>query len=157
MIRRLILLGVFFASIASVHADQWLTDYKEAITKAADEKKPLLMNFTGTDWCPPCIQLEKRVFSQQEFKDYAEKNLVLLKLEFPPPGQIQRPAPPVPLRSKAPLSMEKLEENMILGEQYRVEGYPTLILISPKTRGPVRITPSFTPREFIRSLEQRLR
>jgi len=157
MIRRLMLLGAALATFATAHADEWLTDYKEAVTKAAEEKKPLLMNFTGTNWCPPCIQLEKRVFSQPEFKDYAAKHLVLLKLEFPPPGQTELAPPPAPMRAAKPMTPEKLRENMLLANQYRIEGYPTLVLISPKTKGPVRVDPTFTPKEFIRNVEKRLK
>ncbi|HWL52479.1 MAG TPA: thioredoxin family protein [Chthoniobacteraceae bacterium] len=157
MIRRLILLAALLATLGTARADEWLTDYKEAVTKAAEEKKPLLINFTGTNWCPPCIQLEKRVFSRKEFKEYAAKNLVLLKLEFPPPGQTELAPPPAPLRAAEPMTMEKLQENVLLAEQYRVEGYPTLLLISPKTKGPARITPTSTPGAFIESLEERLK
>lgn len=157
MIRRLILLAVaMLTTLGTAGAEEWLTDYKEAVTKAADEKKPLLMNFTGTNWCPPCIQLEKRVFSQQEFKEYAAKNLVLLKLEFPPPGQTELAPPPAPLRASEPMTMEKLRENMLLAEQYRIEGYPTVLLLSPETKGPARIMPTSTPKAFIESVEKRL-
>lgn len=157
MIRRLLFLAATLATFATAQADEWLTDYKQAVTKAAEEKKPLLMNFTGTNWCPPCMMLEQRVFSQQEFKDYAAKNLVLLKLEFPPPGQTELAPPPPPLRPPVPMTPEKLQENMLLAKQYRIEGYPTLLLLSPKTKGPVRLTPALTPKGFVESLEERLK
>jgi thioredoxin-related protein len=68
---------------ASQPESLWLTDYKEAEQKAKSSNKFLLMEFTGSDWCGPCILLQRQVFSSPEFQDYAKKNFVLLELDFP--------------------------------------------------------------------------
>lgn len=61
----------------------WLLDYDQAINKAKVENKPLLIFFTDSDWCKPCIKLKKEVFEDENFKSYASENLVLLQLDFP--------------------------------------------------------------------------
>jgi thiol:disulfide interchange protein len=63
--------------------DEWLTDYKAALAKAKQEHKAVLLDFTGSDWCPPCMMMKKRVFGSEKFKDFAAKNLVLVELDFP--------------------------------------------------------------------------
>ncbi|HAN41599.1 MAG TPA: thioredoxin, partial [Candidatus Cloacimonas sp.] len=61
----------------------WLTDYDQAMTVAKESDLPVLINFSGSDWCIWCQKLEEEVFDKEEFKAYAEENLVLLNLDFP--------------------------------------------------------------------------
>jgi protein disulfide-isomerase len=105
-----------FLSIGSLSAAEatWLTDYKAAQKKATAEHKPILMDFTGSDWCGWCIRLDKEVFSQPEFVDYAQKNLVLLKVDFP--------------RNKEQTEAEKIQNQELAGK-FGIQGYPTIILI----------------------------
>ena len=72
-------------------ADGWLVDFEKAKAQAAKEGKSILMEFTGSDWCPPCIQLEKNVLSQEAFKTGAPKNFILLKLDSPRDKSKQTP------------------------------------------------------------------
>ena len=94
----------------------WLTNYQQALAQAAKEKKNVLIDFTGSDWCPPCIQMEKEVLSQSEFIAFAKNNLVLLKLDFP---------------RRKKLSPEEKEQNHKLGQQFAIEGFPTYVLVDP--------------------------
>ena len=94
----------------------WLTNYQQALAQAAKEKKNVLIDFTGSDWCPPCIQMEKEVLSQPEFIAFAKNNLVLLKLDFP---------------RRKKLSPEEKEQNHELGQQFAIEGFPTYVLVDP--------------------------
>jgi protein disulfide-isomerase len=94
----------------------WLTNYQQALAQAAKEKKNVLIDFTGSDWCPPCIQMEKEVLSQPEFIAFAKNNLVLLKLDFP---------------RRKKLSPEEKEQNHKLGQQFAIEGFPTYVLVDP--------------------------
>jgi protein disulfide-isomerase len=98
-----------------IHAAEWLTDLPKALEKAKTEKKQVLLDFTGSDWCPPCKALHKNVLTSKEFEDYADKNLVLVVVDFP--------------RSK-----EQTEElktaNKALSEKFKIEGYPTVILLN---------------------------
>ena len=97
----------------------WLDDYKKAQQEAKTSKKLLLLDFTGSDWCGYCIQLDKEVFSQPEFKDYATKNLVLLALDFPRPGGSRWQGQ----------SADVKKQNEQLAEQYRVIGFPTIVVL----------------------------
>src|SRR5712671_809845 len=72
-----------FASSAALGAAGWDDDYAKALAQAKAEKKLLLMDFTGSDWCGWCIKLDKEVFSKPEFKEYAKKSLVLVEVDFP--------------------------------------------------------------------------
>ncbi len=89
-------------------------DFEAAKAKAAKEGKPIFINFTGTDWCGWCIKLEKEVFSQKAFQDYAKENLVLVEVDFP---------------KKKEQTAELKEQNKKLDKEYGVEGYPTLYLL----------------------------
>ena len=104
-------LGAFQAGAAEAH---WLTDYDKAVAQAKATHRPLLMDFTGSDWCPFCIQMEKDVFTKSQFTEYADKNVVLLRLDFPQGHQL-------------PAKLQ--DQNNTLQEKYGVEGMPTFILI----------------------------
>jgi protein disulfide-isomerase len=91
----------------------WLTDYEKAQKEAQAKNKLLLMDFTGSDWCGWCIMLDKEVFSKPEFKDYANKHLVLLELDFP--------------RTKR-LPPETTAQNEKLLQKFRVQGFPTVVV-----------------------------
>ena len=95
-------------------ANGWMTDWEAAKAKAKAENKPILINFTGTDWCGWCIRLEKEVFSKKEFQEYAAKNLVLMEVDFP-----KKKAQPAELK----------KQNKELEKQYPFEGYPTVYLL----------------------------
>ena len=95
---------------------KWLTDYPQALKLAAEQKRPMLLDFTGSDWCPYCIQLRKEVFNTAEFQRYAGDHLILVELDFP---------------KTKPQSKEVTQQNEKLQQQYRVEGFPTVILLGP--------------------------
>ena len=94
----------------------WQTDYNQAAQQAAQQHKYILLDFTGSDWCPWCIKMDKEVFNQSQFSDFALKNLVLVKLDFP--------------RKTAQSSAEK-SQNQELAAKFGVEGFPTYILLDP--------------------------
>ena len=95
-------------------ADLWLTDFAKAKAQAKAEKKDLLVDFTGSDWCGWCVKLDEEVFSQDVFTASAPKDFVLVKLDYP---------------QKTPQSAELKEQNKKLAEQYPVEGFPTILLM----------------------------
>jgi thioredoxin-related protein len=95
----------------------WLTDYKEALTKAKAENKLILMDFSGSDWCSNCIRLEKSVFQTEVFNAYAKDKFILLNVDFP-------------MKSKNKLSKELIEQNAELAKRYNSEGqFPTVIIM----------------------------
>src|SRR5205814_4270434 len=85
----------------------WMTDLPKAQAKAKSEKKLVMLDFTGSDWCGWCIKLNKEVFSKPEFEEYAKKNLVLVEVDFP--------------RHKE-LTEEQKKANESLQEKYRIQG-----------------------------------
>lgn len=101
---------------AAVEALPWLTDFEAARTRSQTGNKPLFIDFTGSDWCPPCMRLRKEVFSRPEFADFAARHLVLLKVDFP---------------RGEPLPAEQQAANEALARQFNVVGFPTIIVLSP--------------------------
>jgi thiol:disulfide interchange protein len=69
--------------IASAELEGWSTDLDKAMEQAKKEKKAILVEFTGSDWCPPCMMMRKNVFSKKEFVDAASKDYILVELDFP--------------------------------------------------------------------------
>lgn len=107
---------ILFASVSFTLAggDGWPTDWEAAKAKSKAENKPILINLTGSDWCGWCIKVEKDVFSQKEFKDFAAEHLVLMEADFP-------------RKKKQPAELEK--QNKALEKKYLNEGYPTIWLL----------------------------
>ena len=95
----------------------WKTDFSEAKSLAAEQKRYVLLDFTGSDWCPWCVKMDKEVFAHREFADFAAKNLVLVRLDFP--------------RTKPQPGPEKAQ-NEELAKKFQIEGYPTYVLLDPK-------------------------
>jgi len=93
---------------------KWLEDFAEAKKIATGLQRPILMDFTGSDWCIWCKKLDQEVFSKADFQKYAEGNLVLLKVDLP-------------RQSKLPA--ERLQQNRDLAQQFGVRGFPTLVLV----------------------------
>ena len=116
-LKKISLLLFLSATCAFAAGDAWMTDFAAAKEKAAKENKSLLVDFTGSDWCPPCISLKKEVLSKEEFIKEAQKNFVLVSLDFPK-------------RSK--LSPELTKQNTDLAKKYDIQGFPTILYMSAK-------------------------
>jgi protein disulfide-isomerase len=121
-------------------ASEWLTDLPKAQAKAKEEKRMVLLDFTGSDWCGWCIKLHNEVFSKPEFAEYAGKNLVLVEVDFP---------------RKKKLSAEQKKANDALQEKYKIEGYPTIIVLNGEGKkiGELGYMPG-GPKAFIAELEK---
>ena len=113
-----IVLALLLSAATSLRAAElsWQTDFAKASQQAAQEHKYILLDFTGSDWCPWCIKMDKEVFNQSQFSDFALKNLVLVKLDFP--------------RKAAQTPAEK-SQNEGLAKKYGIEGFPTYVLLDP--------------------------
>jgi thioredoxin-related protein len=110
--------SAFLASTALVKADSgWLTNHKEALEMAAKENRPILVDFTGSDWCGWCVKLQKDIFTKSEWQDFAKDNVVLLELDFP---------------NGKPQSDELKAQNAALQKKFGVNGFPTLVLLDSK-------------------------
>lgn len=93
----------------------WQTDLPKAQAQAKAEKKLVMLDFTGSDWCGWCIKLNKEVFSQPEFVEYAKKNIVPVEVDFP---------------RKKQLSPAQKSANKALADKYNIQGYPTIIVLN---------------------------
>jgi thioredoxin-related protein len=113
---RLLIAFSFVTTIA--RGSEWQTDYEQALATAKAAKKCVLLDFTGSDWCGPCIQMKKVVFSKAAFLNYANTNLVLVEIDYP--------------RVKT-LPEKITKQNERLMHQYGIDksGYPTVILLNP--------------------------
>ncbi|MGN6193423.1 MAG: thioredoxin family protein [Ginsengibacter sp.] len=95
----------------------WLGNFNKAKIEATDEHKLILINFSGSDWCGPCIRLTKEIFESPTFKDYASRNLVLVRADFP-------------RQKKNQLSPEQEKENDKLADKYNSDGtFPLTLLV----------------------------
>ena len=118
---------------------QWNTDLAKAQAQAKKENKLVMLDFTGSDWCGWCIKLNKDVFSTKEFADYASKNLVLVEVDFP--------------RHKE-LSAEQKKANQTLQEKYKIEGYPTIIVLNAEGKKLGDLGYMNSPKPFLKKLDE---
>ena len=102
-----------FATTATAASEGWTEDFPAAQAEAKEAGKDLLLEFTGSDWCPPCKALNGEVFSTSAFMDSAPSDFVLVKLDFP---------------SNIPQSETLVNQNNALASKYNIEGYPTIVL-----------------------------
>ncbi len=89
----------------------WEVDLSKAIELSKETGKPIMANFTGSDWCGWCIRLKNEVFTKDAFKKWAEEEVVLLELDFP-------------RRKVIPDDIKK--QNQQLAQAFGVRGYPTV-------------------------------
>ena len=113
-LRPFLYLAAFSLALLPAFAGGWGDNYQQALATAAKENKKVLLDFTGSDWCGWCIKLKKETFDQPQFKEFADKNLVLVEVDFPQ-GQS--------------LSPEVKKQNDALQQQFHVEGFPTIVLL----------------------------
>ncbi len=93
----------------------WLTDLSQAQAQAKAEKKSVLLVFSGSDWCPPCVEMQRQVFASPQFIDYARRALVLVNVDFP---------------QKSTQTAELQKANQALKTKFNVgENFPTLVLL----------------------------
>lgn len=127
------------AASAAASNGGWLTNYDQALALAKKEKKKVLLNFTGSDWCGWCVRLDEEVFSKKQFVDYAREHYVLVKLDFP-------------RRSKLPADLKK--QNDRLAKKYKVRGFPTVVVLN--SNGKKHTTGGYVaggPKAFLRSIK----
>ncbi|MEK7951390.1 thioredoxin family protein [Luteolibacter soli] len=105
-------------SPAFAGGEGWTPDFAAAKKQAAAEKKDLLMDFTGSDWCGWCIKLNDEVFKHDEFKAGVKDKFVLVELDYP--------------QDKSKLSEETQKQNEELQGKYSIQGYPTILLCDPE-------------------------
>ena len=114
----LTLLAVVGLSLTAVAEEGWLVDFAKAKAQSVKEGKPILMEFTGSDWCPPCKALHKNVLTSAVFKKQMPEKFILLKLDNPRDKSKQTPA--------------EIAQYKKLSSEYKVRGVPTVIIADAK-------------------------
>ena len=97
----------------------WRTDFEGALSQAKSDDKLVLLDFTGSDWCPWCIKFDQDVLSTDRFNYYAQSKLELVKVDFP---------------HSTPLPEDQRRANIALAQRFGVDGYPTYVLLSADGR-----------------------
>lgn len=111
----LILFLMLGAATTQAQDLKWHTDMTEAMKISKKTKKPLLLFFTGSDWCGWCIRLQKEVLKTPEFEKWAKEKVVLVELDFP---------------KRASQPQEVKNQNMQLQQLLGVRGYPTVWIVN---------------------------
>ena len=124
--------------------DLWSAEIEKAVDRAKQEKLPLLLNFTGSDWCKFCIQLEKEVFSKDEFASGVDGKFVLVTLDFP--------------NDKSNLTEEQIKANEAWSQKLGISGFPTIVLWEPVAEKPFGFLgyEQGGPEPFVEALDERL-
>ena len=137
------LITLLLAGFLMFASPDWLTDFEKAKTEAKASHKLILVNFSGSDWCGPCIKLTKDVFDSETFKSYAEKNLVLVNADFP-------------RQKKNKLSKELTKHNEALADQYNIAGtFPLTLLLDEngKVLKKWEGNPGISPDQFVAAVQ----
>ena len=137
---------IVFLGFFPVTPNEWLLDFDKAKLRAQNEHKYILLNFSGSDWCGPCIQMHKEIFETSSFEEFARGHLILLNADFP--------------RSKKhTLAAFQQKKNDQLAESYNRKGvFPLTILLN--SEGKVIKTwegfPLLSAEEFTRDIQTEL-
>jgi len=112
--KKLLTLLLIVAAQVSFAAGGWTDNFEKALAQAKTEKKLILLDFTGSDWCGWCMKIDKEVFAKQDFKTFAKDNLVPVTLDFP---------------NGKKLPKKTADQNAKLKSEFGVKGFPTLVLL----------------------------
>lgn len=108
---------LIFGAAGPAYAVEWHEDFKKVVDSAKETDKPMLLYFTGSDWCPPCKVLDQEVLSQDVFKEFADDQLVLMKLDFD--------------RFVRPKSEAFGAQHTSLKRALQIRGFPMIVLLAP--------------------------
>lgn len=119
--RKIFLILVLFLGVSVTFAQEktavkWEISFDKAIKKAKKENKPVLVYFTGSDWCPPCKKIDKELFHAEKFQAFSDKNLILYKADFP--------------RNRDLVSSETRASNKGLKSKYGVSAFPSMVVVN---------------------------
>jgi thioredoxin-related protein len=118
MKKRWVIIALFMVTFG--YSQNWKTNFEEAKKEASDQNKKILLVFSGSDWCAPCIKLDNVVWKSDAFKSESEKNWVIYKADFPKKKANQ-------------LTTELAESNNKLAEKYNKSGSFPLVILLDKT------------------------
>jgi thioredoxin-related protein len=111
---KFLLIFLFTALFSNI---TWLGNFNDATNQAVKEDKLILINFSGSDWCGPCIRLRKEILESSTFEDYAKDHLVLVRADFP-------------RQKKNQLDADQVKRNEALADKYNPDGkFPFTLLV----------------------------
>jgi thioredoxin-related protein len=114
--RKALLFLIFIFSINGLQAQNWITDFTTAKEEAVKNNKPIILVFQGSDWCAPCIKLDREIWSTEIFKNYSKEHYIMLQADFP-------------RKKKNKLSDKQTESNKQLAETYNKQGFFPFVVI----------------------------
>lgn len=116
--RKLLFVCLLYVPMA-LCAQEWNDDFKDAMAIAQQENKPIILVFSGSDWCAPCIKLDRDIWQSEEFKAYSKQNYVLYRADFP-------------RKKENKLKDQLIQQNKELADRYNSKGYFPLVLVLDK-------------------------
>ena len=116
MKKRLLVFVIVLINSSVLFAQDRENDFSKAKEIATKENKPIILVFQGSDWCAPCIKLDREILSSDTFKKYANENYVMLKADFPK-------------RKKNAVSKAQTKANALLAEKYNKYGYFPFVVV----------------------------
>ena len=128
-----------FLSVFNGFSQEWNTDFETSKKRASENNQNILLVFSGSDWCGPCIKLDQDIWKSDAFIDYSINHLVLLKADFPK-------------KKKNKLSKEQQLHNDALAEKYNMQGYfPFVVVLNAegKVLGKTSYKKDFLPENYI--------
>lgn len=140
--KNLFIVAFVFCSTLSF-SQKWVNNFETAKKIAKEENKNIIMIFSGSDWCTPCIRLDKNIWQSQEFKEESTNNWVTMKLNFPRKKANQLPA-------------DEEKHNRELAEKYNKEGnFPLVVILNPegKVLGKLGFK-NVSPSEYIKLIKE---
>jgi thioredoxin-related protein len=140
--KKIIPLIVAIVFSITLSAQEWHTDFETAIQISSEENHPIILVFQGSDWCAPCIKLDREIWSTEEFKAYSKDHFVMLQADFP-------------RKKKNALPNDQQLKNNQLAEKYNKQGYFPFVVVLDK-EGTILGEAGYentTPTEYIEKLE----
>ena len=141
MKKTILTLLLFCSTISNTYSQEWHTDFETVKKIAVKEHKAIVLVFQGSDWCAPCIKLDKNIWSSQEFISSYSEHFVLLQADFP-------------RKKKNALSEEQAQKNKFLADTYNKNGYFPLVVVLD-AKGTVLGETGYkktTPNDYLQSL-----
>lgn len=139
--KKIIVLAALLVTVF-VQSQDWQNDLKTAQELAVKNKARIVLVFQGSDWCAPCIKLERTIWDSKEFQELAKGKLIMLKADFP-------------RKKKNQLAKAQQEKNANLAEKYNPNGYfPYVVVLDSdgKKLGSVGYKKELSPKEYVELL-----
>jgi thiol:disulfide interchange protein len=138
IVAALLAAGSFVPPARAADAASWGEDYAAAVKEAQKDHKMILLNFTGSDWCPGCIELAKQVFSSPQFAQWAGKKLVLVEVDFP---------------NDKPQTAALRKQNKALAAKFNIDAFPTILVLDSNEKEVTRTVgyDGSTPDDWIKA------